>query len=137
VGLYLALFENDDEIEGVEVGSYADFGAFRDTVTEVLEGGAAGSRFPTLVLHSDCDGSWNSDEATRLKRELTTIRVEFSALPPREFASSWQIDVARSLGISPANLAESFIDVDGENLLARLIALAEIAEARRQVILFQ
>ena len=137
MGLYLAIFESDEEIEGVEVGGYDDFGAFRDAVTKSLEGGVAGRRFPTLIVHSDCDGSWNPDEAARLRQELQTIRSEFSKLPPAAFSSSWQDEVARSIGLTPTNLAESFIDVDGEYLLDRLLALAEIAEARRQPIVFQ
>ena len=38
MGLYLCVFDNDDELEGVEVGSYSDFDFFRSTVTELLEG---------------------------------------------------------------------------------------------------
>lgn len=137
MGLYLAIFENGEEIEGVDVGSYDDFGAFRDAVTNLLEVGAAGRRFPTLILHSDCDGMWNPEEAIRLKQELKTIRAEFSKLPPTAFPSSWQNEVAGSIGLRPENLAESFIDVDGECLLDRLVSLAEVAEERRQPIVFQ
>lgn len=137
MGLYLAIFENGEEVEGVELGGYDDFGAFRDAVTELLEGGAAGRRFPTLILHSDCDGTWDPDESARLKQELKAIRAEFSKLPPKAFTSSWQNEVARSIGLAPANLAESFIDVDGEYLIDRLVSLAEVAEERRQPIVFQ
>jgi hypothetical protein len=137
VGLYLAVFENDEEIDGVEVGSYEDFGAFRDTVTNLLERGAAGTRFPTLILHSDCDGTWSPEEAARLKEELKTIRAEFSKLPAVAFSSSWQNEVARSIGLTPVNLAESFIDIDGESLIDRLVSLAEVAEKRQQPIVFQ
>lgn len=136
MGLYLAVFENDEEIEGVEVGSYDDFNVFRKTVTESLENGVEGSRFPTLVLHSDCDGIWNHDEAARLRAELETIRSEFAKLPPRCF-EGWQNDVERSIGLAPSNLAESFIDVDGEYLFDRLITLTQVAEDRRQPIVFQ
>ena len=39
VGLYLCAFIDDEEIEGVEVGSYADFNCFREAVVAVVEDG--------------------------------------------------------------------------------------------------
>lgn len=42
MGLYLCVFEGDDELDGVEVGSYADFGAFRSAVATHVEGGIEG-----------------------------------------------------------------------------------------------
>jgi hypothetical protein len=53
MGLYLAVFDGDDEVDGVEAGPYADYNALRDYIVDVLENGRAGSRFPTLVMHSD------------------------------------------------------------------------------------
>src|SRR5206468_1590548 len=61
MSLYLCIFRGDEEIEGVEVGSYADFGRFRDTVAEKLEDGRQGSRFPLLQLHPDSEGEWDPD----------------------------------------------------------------------------
>lgn len=43
MGLYLCIFEDEDEIDGVEVGGYADFGALREYVTRELEGGRLGA----------------------------------------------------------------------------------------------
>ena len=70
MGLYLTIFAGDEELDGVEVGAYADFSAFRDAVVSNLEAGNAGDRFPTLILHSDCDGEWSPDEAAKLEIEL-------------------------------------------------------------------
>jgi hypothetical protein len=77
MGLYLALFDGGDELDGVEVGSYSDFGAFRDAVVAHLEEGVTGSRCPTLIMHSDSDGQWTPAEAADLERELQTIRTRF------------------------------------------------------------
>lgn len=138
MGLYLAVFDGEEELEGVEVGSYADFGAFRDAVVERLEGGAAGSRFPTLILHSDCDGGWSTEESARLQVELEEIADEFRRLPPLELeAGSWQSEVAKSFGIRPANLYDSFFDVDGEPLIDRLLGLIGVARRHGRDILFQ
>jgi immunity protein 70 of polymorphic toxin system len=117
MGLYLAVFDGDEEIEGVEVGSYSDFAAFRAAIAEQLEGGTIGSRFPTLMLHSDSDGTWSPEEAARLQIELKQIGYEFRERPPAEL-KGWQAGVAASLGIAPKNLHESFFDVDGEPLLS-------------------
>jgi hypothetical protein len=137
MGLYLCVFDGDDELEGVEVGSYADFGVLRDTVRDRLEGGVHGARFPTLMLHSDCDGEWSPDEAKALRRELEEIDRALAALPAVPLEEGWQREVARMFGVSPRNLAECFFDVDGEPLLARLQQLCDVAIQHQRPILFQ
>ena len=136
MGLYLAIFDEDDELDGVEVGAYADFSIFRDSVVVNLEGGRAGSRFPTLILHSDCDGEWSPDAAAALETELQTITQEFSDLPPISL-DGWKADIAKTFGLRPKNLGDCFFDVDGEPLLERLLGLARLAQDRRLPILFQ
>lgn len=137
MGLYLAIFEDDEEIEGVEIGRYSDFNYFRDTVVNELEKGEAGSKFPTLNLHSDCDGLWTPEEAVDLEKELEEIAKVFERLPPIEYNSEWQKDVAKTFGIKPDNLLECFFDVDGEPLLERLIQLAKLSQEQELPILFQ
>jgi hypothetical protein len=50
MGLYLCVFDDGDEIDGVGVGPYADLGALRDYITGVLEQGQAGTNFQRLLL---------------------------------------------------------------------------------------
>ena len=137
MGLYLAVFDGDEELDGVEVGSYDDFGWFRDTIAARLEGGVAGSRFPTLIMHSDCDGRWSVPEAFVLEKELTVIAAELKRLPPVGYNSDWQHEAASTFGIVPSSLCECFFDVDGEPLIERLILLAQLAQRRGLPILFQ
>ena len=137
MGLYLCVFEEDEELDGVDIGSYSDFGFFRDVVTNQLEAGTPGANYPTLILHSDCDGEWSAQECAALQQELESIADAFRQLPPTEFNSDWQRAVAKSLGLQPGNLYESFIDVDGEPLLERLLGLCRLAQERGQPILFQ
>jgi Immunity protein 70 len=129
LGLYLCVFaarDKDEELDGVEVGSYEDFHALRQTVAEQLEQGNWGSRFPLLMTHPDSDGEWSEREAFTLADELRTIEEEFSRLPPRSFAEgSWQNTVAKATGGSPQSLSDSFITVNGEALIGRLRQLAE------------
>ncbi len=139
MGLYLCVFAEgglDEEIEGVEVGSYDDFDRFRRAVGE-LEPGDWGSRFPVLMLHEDSDGTWSPDEAVALEKELLTIASELEKLPPREFPEGWQAESARTFGVVPTTLRDCFIDVDGEPLLDRLLQLARIAGEKRLPIWFQ
>jgi hypothetical protein len=82
MGLYLCIFDGDDELDGAEVGSYADFGTFRTAVARHVEGGVEESRCSTLMLHSDCDGQWSPKEAALLQVELATITERFMELPP-------------------------------------------------------
>lgn len=137
MGLYLCIFNKEEELEGVEVGSYSDFEYFRANVTQYLESGSPGSRFPTLILHSDCDGEWVTTECALLKVELELIAAAFRAFPPIPLRSGWQELVAKSIGLRPSTLYESFIDVDGELLLERLIRLCEVAIDTKLSILFQ
>jgi hypothetical protein len=137
MGLYLCIFEGDEEVDGVEVGPYADFDKLRDYVVRELEGGSAGSKFSTLILHSDSDGVWSPSDASGLEKELIEIGDEFRRRSPLPIISDWQKQVAKSFGLKPSNLYECFFDVDGEPLLERLIGLARLSQERNLPILFQ
>jgi hypothetical protein len=137
MGLYLTIFDDNDEIDGVEVGSYSDFSYIRNIIVDRLENGVAGSRFPTLMLHSDCDGEWSHEEASNLELELNIIKKEFVKLPTVPYNSEWQNDVAKTFGIKPKNLFECFFDVDGEPLLERILELSKLSQELKLPILFQ
>jgi Immunity protein 70 len=137
VGLYLAVFDGDDELDGVEVGSYADFGTFREAVVVHIESGVAGSRCPTLILHSDCDGEWTPGDAAMLQAELKVIAERFMQLPPEPLGEGWKPETAKLFGLRPTNLYECFFDVDCEPLVDRFMGLAQISIERNLPILFQ
>lgn len=137
MGLYLCIFDGDEDVGGVEVGSYADFGALRDYVARELEAGNPGSRFPTFILHSDCDGEWSPNECERLQSELAQIASALKQRPAIKFSSEWQNTVAKSIGLTPQNAFESFIDVDGEFVIERLQSLINNALKLHLPILFQ
>jgi hypothetical protein len=137
MGLYLAVFHDAEELDGVEVGAYSDFSAFRNAVVKNLEHGVAGSRLPTLVLHSDCDGQWTPSEAAALQKELEIISTRFRELPSIPLDAGWQRQVAKTFAIQIKSLYDCFFDVDGEPLLERLIGLAKLSQARNLPILFQ
>ena len=104
MGLYLCVVDNDEEIEGVEVGSYADFDFFRSSIAEMLESGETGSLFPTLNNHSDSDGEWSTKECVSLKAELGVIENRLRLLPTVPFHAEWQRQVARLQGLSPSEV---------------------------------
>jgi hypothetical protein len=137
MGLYLCLFDDEEEVAGVEVGPYADYNAMRDYVVRELEAEKAGSKFPTFVFHSDCDGEWSLADCEKLCGEFAEIATALKARPPIKFVSDWQKTVAKSIGLVPQNAFESFIDVDGEFLLERLQSLVGTALKRRLPIIFQ
>jgi hypothetical protein len=137
MGLYLCIFDGDEEIDGIEVGLYADFNVLRDYIVRELEGGKAGSKFPTFILHSDCDGEWPPHEAVELEKELETVGDEFRRRPPISLSSDWQKQVVKSIGLRINNLYDCFFDVDGQPLLERLIGLAKLSQRRNLPILFQ
>jgi Immunity protein 70 len=137
VGLYLCIFDGEDEVDGVEVGAYAEFDTLREYIVETVEGGRLGARCPTFVLHSDCDGEWSAAECVALRAELTQIEAVLKTRPPVEFRADWQREVARRVGLRPRDAYESFIDVDGEFLIERLQGLADLAIKRGLPIVFQ
>ena len=137
MGLYLCVRDESDEIDGVDVGSYADYGRFIEKVVEHAEGKIRGSKCPVLTLHHDSDGRWTPEECSRLQIELGSIFRVFSALPPISIKEAWQLQVAKTFGLKPQTLSDCFFDVDGEPLITRLVGLCQIAIERRHSILFQ
>jgi len=137
VGLYLCIFDGDEELEGIDLGSYEGFGRFRDAVRDRLEQGKPGSRYPLLMLHSDGDGAWTPEEARLLQDELEAIADAFLRMPPLQFWAAWQRQLAAERGLCPRNLYECFMDVDGEPLIGRMMALCVLAQERQLPILFQ
>jgi hypothetical protein len=107
-----------------------------DFIAENLEGGQWGSRFPTLMMHSDCDGEWSPEECITLKQELTIIGGEMRSLPVVPFCSSWQQQVADEFALRQQSAVDCFINVDGELLVDAIGRLADLAIARRRPITF-
>jgi hypothetical protein len=137
MGLYLCVFEKDSELDGLEVGSYADFNFLREQIIAVVEQGKFGTRCPVFVKHPDSDGEWTPQQSSDLLDELDLIEGAFANAPPVAFNSEWKKNVAKTYGISPQNLLDCFFDVDGEPLLARLKGLAKLSAERGAPILFQ
>ena len=137
MSLYLCVFVGEEEADGVEVGGYGDFHALRHAVARDLEGGALGSRFPTLMLHSDCAGEWSVADCAKLRFELAILAAELKSRLPLPFPPGWPAAVAAARGLSPGHAGESFLDVDGEFLLERLRGLVETALGHGCPILFQ
>ena len=137
MGLYLCVFDGDEELEGVEVGPYADFNFFRETVAALVEHGVAGSLCPVLNTHSDCDGEWTAQDASRLLAELAQVADILQKHPPTPFNADWKHAAAKTFGIAPTSLLDCFFDIDGEPLVERLRGLAQVSVASGQPILFQ
>jgi hypothetical protein len=108
MSLYLCVFDGEREVDGVEVGPYAAFNAFREAVA------AAGASCPVLLGHSDCDGAWDLPECAALLAELDAAAEALRSLPPG-----------------------AFTDVEGAPLAGRLRELAGTALATGRPILFQ
>lgn len=138
MGLYLCVFDaSENELEGVEVGSYADFNFFRDAVVAVVEKGQLSAACPTLNNHPDSDGEWSSSDSKQLLVELEHVIEAFSQCPPVEYNSEWKNQVAKTFGIKPSTLLECFFDVDGEPLIERLQQLLKVSIKSGQPVLFQ
>ncbi|AEF99542.1 Imm70 family immunity protein [Methylomonas methanica] len=137
MGLYLCVFDGDEEVDGVEVGPYADFNELRNYIIHELELGQAGIKFPTFINHSDSDGEWSVADCVKLNAELSEIVLMMKTKPPVPFVSEWQSSIAKSTGLVPKTAYESFIDVDGELVLKRIGHLVDVALQYGLPILFQ
>ena len=136
MGLYLCVFRGEEELDGVEVGSYEDFEAFRDEARGLDR--RLFRRFGTLRVAITPTTAWSPREAARLERELTALGEALRGLPPRPLpAEGWKAEVARQRGIAPVSRYDCFFDLEGDPLVARLLDLCRLATAQRQPILFQ
>jgi len=138
MGLYLCIFNNEeDEIDGLEIGRYEYFGLFRDSVTKHLENENWGSIYPILVTHSDCDGVWTPEECRDLLIELEEIKESFMKLPPDNDIINYKKEIFNLFGIKKENLYDCFVDTDGENIIDRLQVLCKKAIEHDLDIMFQ
>jgi hypothetical protein len=129
MGLNLVIFAGDpagddepDEIDSLAVGSYSDFGDFRDAVLTHVEAGRRGSRCPVLQLHSDCDGEWTPEDCVKLRAELALVKEVFVRRPPVT-VSGWRAQAIAAEGVPQHSLLDAFVDPDGQLLVDRLDAL--------------
>ena len=137
MSLYLCIFRDGEDVDGVDIGPYADFDNLRSYVANELEAGKIGSRFPTFMLHPDSDGEWSPDDCRTLSEEIEQIISGLKERPPIPFTSGWQAAVAKSRGLLPKNAFQCFVDVDGEFVLERIHNLAAKAVRLDSAILFQ
>lgn len=131
MSLYFAVFtEDDDELDGFQVGTYHDYGKFIDAVKEKIE-----SEFcSVLINHHDSDGYWSSQECQSLIKELNYIKSELAKLPPHKIEYDWAKQSAYEQGDS---LNSSFQNVDGEPMADALLVLCELAVRNNARLYFQ
>ncbi|MGF6907223.1 Imm70 family immunity protein [Fusobacterium sp. PH5-44] len=128
MGLYLCIFDNnEEEIEGMEIGRYEYFGMFRDRVATYIENDEWGSICTTLMSHSDCDGIWTPEDCKHLLKELELIKNKFKQLPIDKEVKTYKLAILFNHDVTPKNLYECFVDTDGENLIERLEDLCKIS----------
>lgn len=137
MGLYLCVFDtNGEELRGVEMGMYHYFDILRIEADQFVRAGKV-PPMPLFLGHSDCDGVWSPKDCKGLLAELEALRERFQQEPPALEIILWREKVFRLYGITPANLAECFVDADCEPLLDRLISLCRFAIEEKRHIEFQ
>jgi hypothetical protein len=131
MSLYLCIFDGEDEVTGWVLGHYSDFGCFRDVITAKLGAGD----YPTLMLHSDCDGEWSPQDLRTLRSELQAIAERFRRLPTE--TPSGAFEHTAGFRRDANSLYDCFHNVDGENLFEALIALCDEGIQKNRAVLFQ
>lgn len=111
MSLYLCVFDGDEELAGVDVGSYSNFDDFRKIAAQLVWTGVAGGPLPVLLDHEDSDGEWTVAELPVLQEELERLRD--------------RKPLAR------------FEDTDGMPLVDAMLALTLVAQDAGVPILFQ
>lgn len=136
MGLYLCVFRGEEELDGIDVGSYDDFERFRNEARS--RDGRVFHRYGTLRMAVTPTRHWSPRAAARLADELTALRELLRREPPRPLPpGSWQAQLAAERGLAPASLADCYFDVDGASLFDRMLELCRLAVEARQPILFQ
>ncbi|GEJ56795.1 hypothetical protein [Anaeromyxobacter diazotrophicus] len=136
MGLYLCVFRDDEELFGIDVGSYDDWERFRGEAR--ARDGRIFRRYGALRVHVSPTTHWSPRDAARLAGELAHLREALRREPPRPLPpGSWQAELAAERGLAPATLADCFFDVDGVPLFDGLAELCRLAVETRQPILFQ
>jgi len=137
MGLCVIVFDREgdeddepEEIASCDVGHYSDFDCFRDTISRHVDA----SKYPTLMMHSDCDGEWSLAEISILERELREIGDKFKKLPPEEPVNAFEHTAEYRDGAE--SLYGCFHDVDGENLFEALLDLCAVARKHNRPITF-
>jgi hypothetical protein len=122
--------EEPEEIAECQVGSYSDFGCFRDTIARHLDAGS----YPVLMEHSDSDGEWTLAEIPLLERELREIGAAFRKLPAEEPNGAFEHAAEDRVGAT--SLYDCFHNVDGENLFEAILELCKVAREHERPITF-
>ena len=111
MSLYLCVFHGGEEVAGVDVGGYSDFGNFRDTIAKDAEGSTWGSRYPIFMGQPDDNGEWGPSDLSALRGELEDLA-------------------------SRSDLT-TFVDSDGLPVAESLLRLCDLAIQLGEPILFQ
>lgn len=111
MSLYLCAFDGNEELAGVDVGSYETFGEFRKACSQLVWMGITRGELPLLLDHDDGDGEWSVADLPTLRHELERLQGK------------------------PA--AERFTDTEGEPLVDAMLGLVALAEQRGVPVLFQ
>jgi len=122
--------EEPEELAECDVGHYSDFGCFRDTIARHLDAG----HYPTLMLHSDCDGEWALAEIPILERELREIATRFKQMPPESPVGAFEHTAEYREGAT--SLYDCFHNVSGDNLFEALLDLCAAARQHGRPIIF-
>jgi immunity protein 70 of polymorphic toxin system len=137
VGLCLYVLDRDsggdqdpEELAACDVGHYGDFGWFRETIARHVNR----DDFPTLMLHSDCDGEWTLADIPLLETELRDIGSRLRQLPPEEPVGAFEHTADYRAGAQ--SLYDCFHDVNGENLIEALLGLCAAARQHGRPITF-
>jgi len=122
--------EDPEELAECDVGHYSDFACFRETVAHHLRS----DDYPTLMLHSDCDGEWALADIPILERELREIAARLKQLPPQQPVGAFEHTAQYRQGVK--SLYDCFHNVKGQNLFEALLELCAVAREHGRPITF-
>lgn len=123
MSLYLCVFDFSDtyenEIMGVEVGSYAYFNVFRDCISKYVENDRRGSKCPYIMNHNDSTGVFTPEDCKNVLHELSLIKNVFLNIPTNNDIIEQNSHLLQDKNLCE-NLADLFVDIDGCNLIEQL-----------------
>ena len=139
MSLYLCVLDFSEKYEkevfGVEVGSYAYFGFFRDCICKYVEKNRRGSVCPNIMNHEDANGFYTPEECTSVIKELSLVRRAFEEIPVDDNILL-NSNIVQNSNLQN-NLSDYFVDIDGCNLITQLELICECAVNNNLNVYFQ
>lgn len=139
MSLYLCVLDfsegYENEIKGIEIGSYDYFSCFRECICKYVENNKWGSKCPIIMNHEEGNGFFSPDDCKKVLNELLVIKRVFENIIP-DNSTLQKVKKYKKIQSSMV-LRECFTDVDDCDLISQLEMICELSVQKELNVYFQ